>query len=79
MCNVGSTDFEGQEIQLGKSPGRESLSISKAGKEPLSEHEKGTFLPVGCAGGKARSGNYSAAVIGTRIKLMQQNPNKATQ
>lgn len=25
MRNVGSADFEGQKIQLGKNPGRESL------------------------------------------------------
>lgn len=76
MCNAGSVDFEGQKIQLGKNPGRESLQIFEAGKEALSEHEKGTFLPFGCAGRKARSGNYSA-VVGTNTKF--KNKANATE
>lgn len=58
------------------------MQIFEAEKEALLKHEKGTFLPLGRAGEKARSGNYSAAVIGTlssRIKSMQENPNKGTQ
>lgn len=76
MRNVGSADFEGQKIQLGKNPGRESLWIFDAGKEALSEHEKGTFWPLGCAGRKARSGNYSA-VVGTNTKF--KNKANATE
>lgn len=42
----------------------------------MSEHEKGTFWPLGCARRKARSGNYSA-VVGTNTKF--KNKANATE
>lgn len=43
----------------------------------MSEHERGTFMPLGCAGRKARSGNYSAAMIGTNTQF--KNKANATE
>lgn len=62
--------------------GRESLWIFETGKETLSGHEKGTFLPLDGQGGEARSGNYSAPAtrtLNSRIKQTQQNPSKRIQ